>query len=84
MAPTEFLILAKDSALKQEIDTLLARKIAGEELNESPKIQLINDFLEQKLDYYSTFVQSLEKQAPPDTERLNELFQLIMKEAWQS
>jgi len=87
MAPTEFQLLVdtqvKDSALKQEIENLLARKIAGEELNESPKIQLINDFWEQKLDYYSTFVQSLEKQAPPDTERLNELFKFTLKEAWQ-
>jgi hypothetical protein len=87
MAPTEFQILVdtqvKDSDLKQEIDNLLARKTAGEELNEWPKIQLINNFLEQMLDYYSTFVQSLEKQSPPDTERLNALFKSTLNEAWK-
>ena len=49
--PMEFDTLYNDCAyispeLRKEIDTLLVRKRAGDELAKEPKIQILNDFLE--------------------------------------
>ncbi len=64
MAPMEFHKLldtqVKDQNVRKEIQNLLTRKIAGEELNEEPKIQILNNFLEQKIKFYSDYVKSLE------------------------
>lgn len=53
MAPMEFNQLldsqVTDQQVKSSIQDLLVRKTSGEELDEEPKIQILNDFLEQKL-----------------------------------
>jgi len=86
MAPMEFQELldsqVPDQKVKTEIQNLLARKMAGEELNEEPKVQILNDFLEQKINYYNEYVKSLEQSNPPDTEKLDELFKQTIYEAW--
>ena len=86
MAPMEFSKLLNsqvtDQNLKIEIQNLLIRKMAGEELNEEPKIQILNDFLEQKIKFFRDYVNSLGKNNPPDTARLDELFKQTLYEAW--
>lgn len=86
MAPMEFHKLVDsqvtDQNVKTEIQNLLARKIGGEELNEEPKIKILNDFLEQKIQYYNDYVKSLGKNSQPETTRLDELFKQTIKEAW--
>jgi len=86
MAPMEFHKLldsqVTDLNVKTEIKNLLIRKMAGEELNEEPKIQILNDFLKQKIQFYSDYVKSLGQILQPDTERLNELFKQTIYEAW--
>ncbi|PZR03270.1 MAG: hypothetical protein DI539_26450 [Flavobacterium psychrophilum] len=86
MAPIEFQKLLEtqvsDKNVKTEIQNLLLRKIAGEELNEEPKIQILNDFLEQKIEFYNEYVKSLEKGEQADTTRLDELFKQTVYEAW--
>lgn len=71
-----------DQNVKKEIQNLLIRKMSGEELNEEPKIQILNDFLEEKIEYYSKYVSSLEQNPQPDTKRLDELFKQTLYEAW--
>ena len=87
MAPMEFQKLVdkqvKDPAVLTEIQNLLARKMAGEELNEEPKNQILNDFVEQKILFYKDYVKSLGQIDPPDTAKLNELFKEILFEAWE-
>ncbi len=87
MAPTEFDLLleseAIDEKVKAEILRLLAKKKSGEELNEAPKINVLNDFLESKMEFYSNYVATLDKIAPPDTDKLNALFKATIAEAWQ-
>lgn len=86
MAPMEFHKLldsqATDQKVKTEIQNLLIRKMAGEELNEEPKIQILNDFLEQKISYYNDYVKSLSQNNQPDTTLLDELFKTTIYEAW--
>jgi predicted nucleotidyltransferase len=86
MAPMEFQKLVDtqvdDKEVKTEIQNLLKRKIAGEELNEGPKIQVLNDFLEGKINYYNNYVKSLVKIPHPETGLLNELFKKTLNEVW--
>ncbi|SRR6266568_349094 len=77
MPPTEFSELYKDAglslSLSSEIDRLLARKMAGDELDLEPKIEVINSFLEQQIEHCSTFVEEMQI-ADVDEEVLDELF----------
>lgn len=86
MAPMEFQKLldsqVTDQNVKIEIQNLLTRKMAGEELNEEPKIQILNDFLDQKIKFYNDYVISLGQYDQPDTTRLDELFKQTIHEAW--
>jgi hypothetical protein len=86
MAPMEFHTLLNsqvtDKYVKSEIHNLLTRKMAGEELNEEPKIQILNDFIESKIKFYSDYVKSLGQISQPDTARLDELFKRTLYEAW--
>lgn len=54
----------------------------GEELNEEPQIQILNDFLEKKIKFYSNNVKSLGQITQPDTARLDELFKQTIYEVW--
>lgn len=86
MIPMEFHKLVDsqvtDQNVKTEIKKLLERKMAGEELNEEPKNQVLHDFLEQKIQYYNDYVKSLGVNNQPETILLDELFKQTIKEAW--
>jgi len=87
MAPVEFDKLlesqVKEQNVKTEIQKLLIRKMAGEELNEEPKIEILNDFLDRKIKFYNKYVKSIKKSDPPETERLDTLFKQTIEEAWE-
>lgn len=86
MPPMEFDKLldtqVTDQNIKTEIQKLLTRKMAGEELNEEPKIQILNDFIEHKIQFFGDYVKSLGQISQPDTERLDELFKQTIYEVW--
>lgn len=86
MAPMEFQRLVDtqitNKELKKEVEKLLTRKINGEELNEEPKIQLINDFLDNKINHYKEYVKSVDKNEQPGTNKLDELFRQTLNEVW--
>jgi len=86
MAPMEFQKLVdsqvSDKQVKTEIQNLLTRKIAGDELNEEPKNQILSDFLERKIEFYKEYVTTIEQPTLPDSEKLNELFRFTIKEVW--
>jgi hypothetical protein len=60
------------------------RKIAGEELDEEPKIPALNDFLDKKISFYKDYAKTLAKFQHPETETLNDLFKKTLKEVWGS
>jgi predicted nucleotidyltransferase len=86
MAPMEFNELldsqVTDQDVKNEIQELLKRKIAAEELNEEPKIKILNEFLEERINYYNKYVKSLESTKQPDTTLLDDLFRQTIEESW--
>jgi predicted nucleotidyltransferase len=77
MPPTEFAVLYRDAALSQdltnEIDDLLRCKMAGDELDAGPQIEILNRFLEEQVGYYSGYGKTMERHNCP-VERLDELF----------
>lgn len=86
MAPVEFQALLEsqvtDPTVRLEINQLLKRKMAGEELNEEPKIHVLNNFLEERILFYKDFLKSVEQAAQPDTAKLNDLFKKTLSEVW--
>jgi uncharacterized protein len=87
MAPMEFQILVEhlvhNSSVKVMINDLLDRKMNGDELDQGPKIQLLNDFLKEKINYFNAYVQSSPRPALPDTRLLNEVFKDVLFEVWE-
>jgi len=72
-----------DAAIRREIDELLKRKIAGDEMKEEPKIEILNEFLEEKIDFYSNFVGEMDANEKPDTALLDALFKKTIFEVWK-
>ena len=73
----------KDERMKFEITALLERKMAGEELKEEPKIEILNEFLESKIEFYKNFVEQIEPNDKPQTEMLDALFKETIYEVWK-
>lgn len=86
MAPMEFRTLlesqVQDPSVANEIESLLVRKIAGEELNEEPRIQILNDYLEEKILFYKEYVKSAVASKEAGNDRLDELFRETLHEVW--
>ena len=71
-----------DSEVRSAIDDLLVRKIAGEELSEEPRIDVLNDMLAEKISHYSDLVGEIDTVDKPQTEVLDELFRSTLREVW--
>lgn len=86
ISPMEFeklLALQKlDKNLVGEVEKLLARKKAGEELDVEDKIEIIDTFLEDKIKYFENYVKTLKSEKPKQVETLENLFRDILKEQW--
>ena len=87
MAPMEFQTLVDsqvdDDSVKVEIQALLKRKMSGDELREEPKIDILNEFLSEKIRFYGEFVKTITSDNKTDSEPLNTLFRESLDEAWQ-
>ena len=86
MAPVEFQTLLThqpiEPAVNEAILALLARKMAGDEMDHEPQIQVLNAFLEQKIQYYREYVKAHGPRLMPDTHKLNQLVKDTLAEAW--
>jgi uncharacterized protein len=85
IVPMEFRRLVQavvvDPGLRFAIDSLLERKMAGEELDHGPKIPVISEFIEGEL----ARLASAEPQPPsqrPDPEALNRVFIETIAAEW--
>ena len=85
--PTEFERLYRDAALPaelvQEIDRLLERKKAGNELDIEPKIDAINTYLEERIEHFSGIEKSKEAR-DTDLDRLDYLFREMLHTVWST
>jgi len=86
MPPMEFQklleLITEEKELKSEIDTLLERKIAGEELDMQPAIKIINHFLEGEIKRLESVAQNIDVTQKPPRKHLDHLFQNTLDEVW--
>jgi uncharacterized protein len=71
-----------DGELKDEIQTLLQRKLGGEELDLEPKKEVINDFLREEIFSLREYTKTLDFEAPDFTPQLDHLFRGTLEEVW--
>jgi uncharacterized protein len=85
MPPTEFERLYRDAALSPElvveIDQLLERKKAGDELDMEPKIEIINSFLDERIEHFSASAKRTETR-DKDIALLDDLFKEMLHKVW--
>ena len=83
MAPVEFETLldtqVTNHLLRKEIDLLLLRKKQGEELDLGPRVNLINQFIEEKIDYYNQYLSQKKTSPLLNSAPLNKLFRTTIK-----
>ena len=80
--PMEFeklLIQISDEGLLERINELLARKRSGVELGIDPKISIINNFIENKLNYFESAVSLFDPRKKPNHALLEEEFIKILE-----
>lgn len=87
MPPIEFQVLVDSlvpagSPLKIAIQELLARKIAGDEMDYEPRIHPINAFLEARIAYYDQMAPAMQVGEGGQERQLDELFRKALKEVW--
>ncbi|MBY6054027.1 nucleotidyltransferase domain-containing protein [Cytobacillus firmus] len=84
--PIEFQELLEDilipGELKESILTLLKRKIAGEELNLEPRIDVINEYLTREIEHLEAYTKGLKLEIPDPTRELDQLFRNTLSEVW--
>ncbi|MBV5340257.1 MAG: nucleotidyltransferase domain-containing protein [Deltaproteobacteria bacterium] len=85
MPPTEFERLYSDASLSPElvveINQLLERKKAGDELDMEPKIEIINTFLDERIEHFSASAKRTETR-DKDIVLLDDLFREMLQKVW--
>ncbi|MBH5318559.1 nucleotidyltransferase domain-containing protein [Paenibacillus sp. GSMTC-2017] len=87
MPPMEFDLLVEKllpngSELKTSIGELLVRKKAGDELDYEPRINPINEYLDDKIQYFERITASLKSKATNNDWQLDHLFRSALREVW--
>lgn len=88
MPPIEFdrlveAVVPRDSELQQVIDALVVRKKAGDEMDYEPRINPINEFLEQRIAYYERTAANMQTSGGVRDEQLDDLFRSVLKGVWE-
>ena len=89
MPPMEFERLVDElvpqrSELKAAIDELLVRKRAGDEMDLQPRMQVINDFIEQRIAHIERAAPGLLAAGTDMDQQLDELFRALLKQVWKA
>lgn len=71
-----------DPELRDAVRTLLERKRAGAELDEGPRIPVINAFLEERIAHYNEVTESIPRGVAPDLRQLDALLRHALGETW--
>lgn len=85
MAPIEFDTLLKEEDinkhLREAINDLLVKKKSGEEMDKGTRIEVIDNFLVDKIRYYDVFLKTAESGNVPGWEELNSMFKDLLNES---
>ncbi|WP_075619638.1 nucleotidyltransferase domain-containing protein [Paenisporosarcina indica] len=69
--------------LKSDIEHLLKRKMAGDELDLEPRIQIINEFLDSEMIRLEAYIKTISVDVEDPTKKLDELFRDTLTEVWE-
>jgi uncharacterized protein len=69
-------LLEKESQVRKEIDLLVEKKIAGNELDKGLKIQVLNDYIENEMERIKKAIPNISKK--PDSAPLNNYFSWVI------
>jgi len=72
-------LISSEQSLLKEILALLDRKRRGVELGVEKRINIINEFIEHKFDYFETVVTEYQEQEKPDRKKLDFVFRSILR-----
>ena len=64
--------------MKAAVEDLLAKKVKMSESDKAPKIEKINQYIEEKLSYYKALVDSMKDDRNPDWEPLETEFRKLV------
>lgn len=70
--------IPEHSPLAEAITTLLAQKMQGLESDFEPRIEVLNEFIERQLDYYTQVATQMEAGQPVSISQVDTLFQQIV------
>jgi predicted nucleotidyltransferase len=88
MAPMEFEVLVdkeiSNNNLKEEINELLIRKKNGDELDLEKRIQIIDDFIIDRLGHFKNLLADFDSMQSPDMDFLNDIFRNTLREVWSN
>ena len=76
-----YVVLAGRDDIVEEIQELVRRKLAGDELDRGPRIPALSRFVEEEISRLSS-VQLERPGAKPGFEDLNALFRRVLDAAW--
>jgi predicted nucleotidyltransferase len=88
MPPIEFDCLVdhfipKGNELRNVIESLLVRKRAGEEMDYEPRINPINEFLDQRIKYYEQAAAGMKTADEIPCSSLDDLFRSVLRDVWK-
>jgi uncharacterized protein len=72
----------KCSGVCDEIELLLERKIAGDELDLAPRINVLNNFIEQKISYYNSYASKIDACKLPESNTLDSVLLEALNEVY--
>jgi len=67
-----------ENDMKAAVEELLAKKVKMSESDKAPKIEAINQYIEEKLAYYKALLETMADDRNPDWEPLDEVFFCIV------
>jgi uncharacterized protein len=87
MPPIEFdqlvdQLVPKGTELREVVEGLLVRKRAGEEMDYEPRINPINEFLDQRIKYYEQAAAGMKTAEGAQGQQLDDLFRSVLREVW--
>ncbi|WP_026573570.1 nucleotidyltransferase domain-containing protein [Bacillus sp. UNC438CL73TsuS30] len=84
--PIEFRFLVERllplGKLKEDIEMLLNRKLAGEDLIVDLKMDRIKEYVEKEFEHLEIYIKGVKNEIPNPTESLNRLFREALDEVW--
>ena len=75
--------MVSNGELKTAIHLLLERKMGGDEMDIEPRIEVINNFIENEIVRLEAYVKTLSVNIEDPTDQLDQLFRRTLNEVWQ-